>query len=270
MLFFFNKLNEELLTANSYLQNCLPCQRNILSWEIKTHTTNQQNATNSPYSFCRGMRLRLVWCFQTSLMKTCWNLQLLPIECCSLSRGCVFLTASFAFKLATMELCDQLTTIQKEAWLYEGRNYNTWQTANSLSRSWSTAVQEAELVLAPPVTSSCWAVTLELVILNILLLFSVTLPMFSRKFSLGGLLALTLLGDKTASASSLSTIISGKWQLHCLTLRVVTSLSSNLYSYLSSREGSRQETWPYSSCTQLLSGVWYQCSSNKPKNWQRC
>lgn len=196
--------------------------------------------------------------------------RLLPIECCSLSRGCVFLTASFAFKLATMELCDQLTTIQKEAWLYEGRNYNTWQTANSLSRSWSTAVQEAELVLAPPVTSSCWAVTLELVILNILLLFSVTLPMFSRKFSLGGLLALTLLGDKTASASSLSTISSGKWQLHCLTSRVVTSLSSNLYSYLSSRGGSRQETWPYSSCTQLLSGVWYQCSSNKPKNWQRC
>lgn len=75
MLFFFNKINEELLTANSYLQNCLPCQRNILSWEIKTHTTNQQNATNSPYSFCIGMRLRLVWCFQTSLMKTCWNLQ---------------------------------------------------------------------------------------------------------------------------------------------------------------------------------------------------
>lgn len=50
--------------------------------------------------------------------------RLLPIGCCSLSWGCVFLTASFAFKLATMELCDQLSTIQKEVWLYERRNYN--------------------------------------------------------------------------------------------------------------------------------------------------
>lgn len=66
-------------------------------------------------------------------------------------------------------------------------------------------------------------------------------------------LALTLLGDKRASASSLSFIISGKRQLHCLTSRVVTNLSSNLY--LNFREGSRQKTWPYGSCTQLLSSL---------------
>lgn len=66
-----------------------------------------------------------------------------------------------------------------------------------------------------PLSCKKEVITLELDILNILLLFLVTLSMFSRKFSLGGLLALTPLGDKRASASSLSTIISGKWQLHC-------------------------------------------------------
>lgn len=127
---FFNKLSEELLTVNSSLQNCLYCRRNILSWELKTHTTKQQNATNSPNSFCRRMRLRLVWCFQTASTKTCW---LLPMGCCSLSQSCIFLTVSFAFRLATMQLCDELSTIQKEVWLYTGRNYSAWQTANSLS-----------------------------------------------------------------------------------------------------------------------------------------
>lgn len=65
--------------------------------------------------------------------------RLLQIGCCSLSWGCAFLTASTAFRLATMELRDQLPTIQK-VWLNKGRNYSAWQTANSLSRSWSTAV----------------------------------------------------------------------------------------------------------------------------------
>jgi len=61
-----------------------------------------------------------------------------------------------------------------------------------------------------PLSCKKAAITLELDILNILLLFLVTLPVFSRKFSFGGLLALTPLGDNRPSTSSLSAVISGK------------------------------------------------------------
>lgn len=74
-----------------------------------THSTKNQNETTSPNSFHRGMELELWWCFQTGLMKICWNLQVtakrMPFP---FSQGWVFLTVCFAFKLATMQPCDQI------------------------------------------------------------------------------------------------------------------------------------------------------------------